>query len=82
MDYQQLVDLKKPEHVLIEYKMTPSNVSPAVSQAPNGKIACKTNSDCPTGYRCVQAGPIQYNPLTKKTVPHLSCWKNGSAIPL
>lgn len=81
MDYQQLVDMNKPERVIIEYKTLVPSPSSSVNQNTNGTISCKTNDDCPSGYRCIQAGPIVYNPMTKTTEPHLTCWKNGNMVP-
>src|ERR1700749_1722129 len=74
MNYQAMIDATKPPAVLIEYKLV--YPTPQVSQNSNGKISCKTNADCPSGYFCTQAGPIRADSVVEKT-----CWKSGSAVP-
>lgn len=80
--YQQVIDEGMAQPTIVEYKIQKMSPSPTIPQNSNGLLSCKTNTDCPSSYSCVQAGPIRYNPVTKKTEPHLTCWKKGSMIPL
>jgi hypothetical protein len=82
MNYQQLIDMNNQQQVIIEQNITKPTPTPTPSQYPDGTIGCKTNKDCPLNYHCTQAGPIRYNPDTKKTSQDLTCWKNGDAVPL
>ncbi len=75
MNYQAMIDATKSPPVLIEYKLV--HPTPLPSQAPDGRISCKINADCPAGYFCTQAGPIRVGSVMEK-----SCWRAGSAVPL
>ena len=79
MNYQQLLDMTKPQRTIIEYKILQTTVSPIAPE--EGAITCRNNNDCPSNYSCVQAGPIMLDPKSKKSLPHLTCWKKGEAIP-
>jgi hypothetical protein len=82
MDYQQMVYVNNQQQIFFEQKIVKPTPTPTPSKYLDGTIVCKTNKDCPSGYHCTQAGPIIYNPETKKTSPGLTCWKNGNAVPL
>jgi hypothetical protein len=81
MKYQQQIMINPPVVSEVQKNIIPTPTS-ASSKNIDGTIACKTNRDCPSGYSCTQAGPIKYNPETKKTSPGLNCWKNNVAVPL
>ncbi len=80
--YQHSIDADKPEHIIVEYKTISPSPTPSEPQDVNGTISCRTTGDCPSGYRCIQGGPIRIDPATRRTITNLMCWKNGMMIPL
>ncbi len=77
--YQQTIDVSKPPHVIVQYKMIPPTYSPTPPQSSDAVKTCKTNSDCQSGYFCIRSGPIMYNPKTKE-LPPMTCHKKGTVV--
>ena len=80
MYYQQLLDINKPQQVIIEYKMQKQTYSPTPPVGSDEVIICKTNSDCPLGDFCTRAGPIVYD-LKTRELPPMTCHKRGTMVP-
>ncbi len=52
-----------------------TNPPPAPTAGTSG--ACTKNSDCSTGYSCIDASPV-----TREGYENLRCWKNGAPRPI
>ncbi len=83
VDYQQALDISNQQlneaNVSIPRYPTPSPMQyPTTAQ----RKSCVTNSDCEQGSTCAVAGPLVYNPESRKTLSNRYCYKPGEVRPL